>query len=270
MARVVVGVRADLTTLKLDTVYMEVAVLRAPACAHDIDTRRDVLVVALCRGCALLTRGSHKPEVLAARFLVPGAEVRAHLVQIVGVECQVHTLVQRGIAAAGRQIVPIGVADHRRGQVRLDQTHDKLCGFFQCWLHVGRHRDAIQLAQTVALEVDARSHHVVDGGALHVDAVIIEGVLYFLHDPAVAGHEPVRFDFREENTAFQQRTAFHRQPVGRLLVVAVMGHQKVSMVAQQRQECNPSLSIPCRRGAERFHAGQPDRVDTHGRLDGAP
>ena len=35
--------------------------------------------------------------------------------------------------------------------------------------------DAIQLAQTVTLEVDARSHHVVDGGALHVDAVIIEG-----------------------------------------------------------------------------------------------
>ena len=270
MARVVVGVRADLTTLELDAVYMEVAVLRTPACAHNIDTRRDVLVVALCRRCALFARGGHKTEVLATRFLVPGTEVRTHLVQIVGVECQVHPLVQRGIAAAGRQIIPIRVADHRRGQVGLDQTHNKLCGFFQRWLHVGRHRDAIQLAQTVTLEVDARSHHVVDGGALHVDAVIIEGVLYFLHDPSVAGHEPVGFDFREENAAFQQCAAFHRQPVGRLLVVAVMGHQEICMVTQQRQECYPSLSIPRRRGAERLHTGQPDRVDAHGRFDGAP
>ena len=114
MARVIVGVRADLTTLELDAVYMEVAVLRAPACAHDINARRDVLVVALCRGCALLARRGHKPEVLAARFLVPCTEVRAHLVQIVGIECQVHPLVQRGIAAAGRQIISIGIADHRR------------------------------------------------------------------------------------------------------------------------------------------------------------
>ena len=54
MARVVVGVRADLTTLELDAVYMEVAVLRTPACAHNIDTRRDVLVVALCRRLSLI------------------------------------------------------------------------------------------------------------------------------------------------------------------------------------------------------------------------
>ena len=49
-----------------------------------------------------------------------------------------------------------------------------------------------------------------------------------------------------------------------------MSHQKVGMIAQQRQECDPSLSIPRRRGAERLHAGQPHRVDAHGRLDGAP
>ena len=103
-----------------------------------------------------------------------------------------------------------------------------------------------------------------------MDAVIIEGVLYFLHDPAVAGHKPVRFDFREKNAAFQQCTAFHRQPVGRLLVVAVVGHQEIRMVTQQGQECDPSLPIPGRGGAESLHAGQPDRVDTHGRLDGAP
>ena len=53
-------------------------------------------------------------------------------------------------------------------------------------------------------------------------------------------------------------------------MVAVMSHQKVSMIAQQRQECYPSLSIPRRRGAERLHTGQPDRVDAHGRFDGAP
>ena len=53
-------------------------------------------------------------------------------------------------------------------------------------------------------------------------------------------------------------------------MVAVMGHQEICMVTQQRQECYPSLSIPRRRGAERLHTGQPDRVDAHGRLDGAP
>ena len=126
------------------------------------------------------------------------------------------------------------------------------------------------VAQTIALKIDARRHHMVNGSALHMDTVIVKGIFNFLHHTAVACHEPVGFDLGEQNAALQKGPGFHGKPVGRFFMVAVMGHEKIRMVTQQTQEGDPALPVPRRGTAEHFHTGQPDRVDAHGRLDGPP
>ena len=272
MSGVVVAVGALFTPFKLHAVDVHVAVLRPPAGAHDVDARFLHGIIAFRGGMALPSACGNPHEIPSARPFRHLTEPCPHFIQVVGVHGQVHAFVHRSIAAPGREVISIRVPDHGSGKIGLQLPEDEFACAGDGFPGIRRYGNAVQLAQVHTLEIADSRYHVVDAGALHVYAIVIEGIAHFMHHPLVAVAEPgLPFvQFGEQDGGLQQRPGFHGEPVGAFFVIGIMIHQEISVDFHRVQVQRPAFPVKCGALAQRTQAGKECGVQPHGGFNVPP